>query len=282
MAEAQPLTVVTGASSGIGAALAGHVAAPGSAVGLVGRNRDGLAAAAQAVRAAGAEAIVGALDITDGAAFEAWLEEAARGRRLHALYANAGLSAGPASPDVLESAADTERLVATNLLGTVLSVRATVTLMRGQPARPWRRIGVVSSVAGVLPLADLSVYGATKAGLVQYARAVRPRLAKDGISITLVCPGFVTSPMSARHEGAKPFEIPAERAAALMARAVERGRRTAIFPWPFALMAALEPLGPGWLVDALSPLFSARIAPDPRAAARSDAGADAGRPVDGG
>lgn len=258
-----PLIVVTGASSGIGAALAIRVAAPGVSVGLVGRSADGLEATAAAVEVAGGTALIGQFDITTGA-FAGWLEEVSSSRRLHALYANAGLSAGPPTPGELESPEDTERLIATNLSGTIACVRAAVGLMRLRPSRPMRRIGLVSSVAGVLPLADLAVYGATKAGLKQYAHALRPRLRRDGISVSVLCPGFVTSPMSARHEGAKPFEVSAERAANIMVRAVERGQRTCVFPWPFAIMAALEPLGPGWLTDAISPLFNARVAPDPR------------------
>lgn len=259
----ETLTVITGASSGIGAALAAHVARPGMAVGLVGRNPDGLAATASAVSAAGGIPLIGRYDVTDPAMAE-WMAEASAQRRLHAVYANAGVSAGPPSPGALETASDTERLVAANLLGAIATVRAAATVMRTQPERPLRRIGVVSSIAGVFPLADLAVYGATKAAVRQYAHAIRPRMKGWGITISVVCPGFVTSAMSARHHGIKPFEMPADRAARIMVRAVERGQRTCIFPLPFALLAALQPLGPGWLIDAITPMFSAEIAPDPR------------------
>jgi short-subunit dehydrogenase len=211
------------------------------------------------VRAAGGEAVTGRLDLAaDG--FAAWLAEAARGR-LAALYANAGLSAGPPSPAELETAEDTERLVRLNLLGTLTTVREAASLMRHARAG---RIGIVSSVAGLLPTPDLAVYSATKAALVAYAHAVRPRLAADGVSVSVVCPGFVTSPMSARHIGKKPFEVSAERAAAIIVRAVERGRRTTVFPLPFALLATVAPLAPGALIDALVPTFRATVLPDDR------------------
>ncbi|MCF3934204.1 SDR family NAD(P)-dependent oxidoreductase [Acuticoccus sp. M5D2P5] len=259
------LVIITGATGGIGLALAERLARPGLHIGLVGRDKDGLARAAAAVEARGGRAISSRIDITTPA-FEHWLDTVSERFTLSALYANAGLSAGPASPRELESAADTERLVRTNLLGTINSVRAVAERMRAQsraPA-PMRRIGIVASVAGLLPTPDLAVYSATKAGLIAYAHGVRPRLKRNGISVTVLCPAFVTSPMSARHQGAKPFEISADKAAIKMVRAVEAGRRTAVFPLPFALLAYLAPFGPGWLVDALVPTFHAEIQPDPR------------------
>lgn len=261
------LTVVTGASGGIGTALAAELAAPGETIGLVGRNPAGLAAAEAAVRDRGATPRIGALDLTAGA-FAEWLAEAARGERLAALYANAGLSAGPPSPAALESAADTERLIATNLTATIAAVREAVAVMRAQPAAGLRHITIVASVAGLLPSADLAVYGATKAGLINYAHAIRPRLKRDGIIVTVACPGFVTSPMSARHKGAKPFEIGPDVAARKIVAATRRGRRTTVFPLAFAALAYGAPLAPGPLIDALAPLFAATIEPDPREAER--------------
>jgi short-subunit dehydrogenase len=283
------LVVVTGASGGIGAALAARLARPGRTIALVGRSEAGLAEAAARVRSAGGEALPARLNLASED-FGAWLEEAAAGRRLVALYANAGLSAGPPSPAELETAADTERLVRLNLLGTIATVRAAAALMRGTGGRgiggrgaegraadgraaegrdgsgraAGGRIGIVSSVAGLLPTPDLAVYSATKAALIAYAHAIRPRLAADGVAVTVVCPGFVTSPMSARHIGAKPFEMSPDAAARRIVRAVEAGRRTAVFPLPFALLATFAPLAPGALIDALVPGFKATIVPDER------------------
>ncbi|WP_157962014.1 SDR family NAD(P)-dependent oxidoreductase [Acuticoccus kandeliae] len=260
-----PLVILTGATGGIGLALAERIARPGLHVALVGRDPDGLQRAAAAVEARGGRPVTSRLDITT-AAFDHWVEAAAERFTLSAFYANAGLSAGPRSPRELESAADTERLVRTNLFGTITSVRAVVERMRAQSRAPspMRHVGIIASVAGLLPTPDLAVYSATKAGLIAYAHGVRPRLKRNGISMSVVCPGFVTSPMSARHHGAKPFEVSAEKAARTIVKAVEAGRRTTIFPLPFALMAYLAPLGPGFLIDALVPTFHADIEPDPR------------------
>ncbi|MBJ3775241.1 SDR family NAD(P)-dependent oxidoreductase [Acuticoccus mangrovi] len=263
--ERPPLVIVTGASSGIGQAIAVRLARPGLHLGLVGRNAEGLDRAAAAVEARGGRAISSRIDLATHA-FEHWVEHVAERFTVVGLYANAGLSAGPATPRELESAADTERLVATNLVGTIACVRAVVGAMRAAEKRPdtARRIGIVSSVSGLLPTPDLAVYSATKAGLVAYAHALRPRLKRDAITVSVICPGFITSPMSARHKGAKPFEVSADAAARRIIGAVEAGRRTTIFPFPFAAMAYLAPLAPGALIDALVPSFDAHIEPDPR------------------
>jgi len=270
-----PLVIVTGASGGIGVALVARLARPGLTLGLVGRDAEGLELAAAAATDRGARAIPRRADVTS-AAFADWIAEVAEGHRLAGLYANAGLSAGPSSPDALETAEDSERLVRTNLFGTINTVQAVVGAMRrqGSQGRPPRRVGIVASIAGLFPTPDLAVYSATKAGLVAYAHGIRPRLAVDGITVTAVCPGFVTSPMSARHRGAKPFEMTADAAAARILAAVEAGRRTAVFPLPFALLSWLAPVAPGAVVDRIVPAFRAEIMPDPRTetgpGARSD------------
>lgn len=260
-----PIVIITGASGGIGRALAEQVARPGLCVALVGRNPAGLDAATAAVERRGSRAVTSRIDITTSA-FEHWADTLAERYTLKALFANAGLCAGPADVRTLESADDTERLVRTNLLGTVSSVRIVVDRMRSQTmtTRPERHIGIIASVAGLLPTPDLAVYSATKAGLIAYGHALRPRLIKDGISVTVVCPGFVTTPMSARHKGAKPFEISAERAAAKILAAVEAGRRTAVFPFPYRLLSLAAAVAPGAVIDRLVPSFRAEIAPDRR------------------
>ncbi|RAH97670.1 oxidoreductase [Acuticoccus sediminis] len=260
-----PLIIVTGASGGIGQALAERLARPGLTVGLVGRNAQGLATATEAVERRGGRAISSRIDITTGA-FEHWAEDVAERYTLKGLYSNAGLSAGPPDPRALESAEDTERLVRTNLLANINCIRVIVERMRAQtvPARQRRHIGIVASTAGLMPTPDLAVYSATKAGLIAYGHALRPRLARDGITVTVLCPGFVTSPMSERHKGAKPFEISADRAALKIIGATEAGRRTSVFPLPYRLLSLGEAIAPGGIIDRIVPTFRARIEPDPR------------------
>jgi short-subunit dehydrogenase len=264
--DAPPLVIVTGASGGIGAAIAARLARPGITVGLVGRDAEGLERASFAVKQRGGKALTSRIDVTT-AAFSTWVEDLAARHALLGFYASAGVSAGPPSRSSLETAPDTDRLVDVNLSATIANVRAVVVTMRrqGTGRKPLRRISIVSSIAGLFPTPDLAVYSATKAGLIAYAHALRPRLKRDGISLTVCCPGFVTTPMSARHKGAKPFEMRPEAAARRIVAATEAGRRTAVFPLPFALMAYLAPIAPGVLIDAVVPLFRAEIAPDPRA-----------------
>ena len=260
-----PLVIVTGASGGIGQALAERLARPGLTLALIGRNPEGLQRALEGVERRGGRAITSRIDITTSA-FQHWADDIAERYVLKGLYANAGLSAGPPHSRALESAEDTERLVRTNLLGNIACVRVVVERMRRQAitARMNRHIALVASVAGLMPTPDLAVYSATKAGLIAYGHALRPRLKADGISLTVVCPGFVTSPMSERHKGSKPFEITAEKAARKIVAATEAGRRTTVFPLPFRLLSIGESLAPGGLIDRIVPAFRAEIVPDPR------------------
>lgn len=260
-----PLIIITGASGGIGQALAARLARPGLMLALIGRNPKGLEAAMEAVEQRGGRAMTSRIDITTSA-FQHWADDVAERYTLKGLYANAGLSAGPPGPNALESADDTERLVRTNLLGNISCIRVIVERMRQQTVttRPERHIGIVASTAGLMPTPDLAVYSATKAGLIAYGHAVRPRLINDGITVTVLCPGFVTSPMSERHKGAKPFEISAARAARKIIAATEAGRRTSVFPLPYRLLSLGEAIAPGGIIDRIVPSFHAEIEPDPR------------------
>ncbi|MEM6849194.1 MAG: SDR family NAD(P)-dependent oxidoreductase [Pseudomonadota bacterium] len=249
-----PLTVITGASGGIGQAIVGQLAAPGVRFALIGRNEERLNTAKGVAEKAGATALIGRLDVAADD-IGGWLAMTSQNAPIERVFANAGLSVGPRSPAELESAADTQRLIDANLTGAISTVRGCLPAMRERGGQ----IVVVSSVAGLLPLPDLAVYAATKAALVAYAHAIRPRLARQNIGVTVVCPGFVDSPMSRRHHGAKPFLMSAEKGAAAIIKAGERNKRTAVFPLPFAALVAVERFAPGWLRDRGRSLFDAKI-----------------------
>jgi short-subunit dehydrogenase len=127
------------------------------------------------------------------------------------------------------------------------------------------RIALMSSMAASRPLADMPSYSASKAAVRAYGEALRGWLGPRGIAVTVICPGFVTSPMSARHRGFKPFEISAERAADIIARGVVRRAAFVTFPWPLALLCWLDRRLPPKLADRLAAGFNAEIDPDPRA-----------------
>jgi len=214
------VVVITGASSGLGAALAAAYAGPGVAMGLIGRNPERLAASAAACRAAGAIVDSAEIDVADGQALGAWLEAFDSAHPVELLIANAGTSAGPDPDSPGEALALTERQLATNLIGAINTMAPLVPRLceRGRG-----RIVAIASVAAFRGLPNSPGYCASKAGLRAYAEALRPRLMRYGVGVTVVCPGFFASPMTDRWQGPTPFLASGDKAARHIKRGVDRG-----------------------------------------------------------
>lgn len=251
--------VLTGASSGIGAALAAEMAAPGVRMLLTGRDAERLEAVAEAVRAKSAEAETAVLDVTDGDALAARLQAYDTARPVDLVIANAGVMAGLGPGRSPEPIVQMRHLVETNLLGAMATVEA---LLGALLARGRGHVALVSSMAALHPHGDMPGYSASKAGLRAWGMSLRQRLEPQGVTVTVICPGFVTSPMSARHQGWKPFEISVAVAAVRIARGLARGRALITFPWPLAVMIWLGQRLPARLGDWFARGFSAVIRPE--------------------
>lgn len=244
--------VLTGASSGIGAALAAEYAAPGATLLLIARDEARLGAVAAAARDAGATVETRAVDVTDAAALaEALLDFDAR-FPVDLLIANAGIARG----GLPEPEGQARAVIETNLMGAVHTIEPLIPRMI---ARRAGRIAVISSISAIRPSADLPSYSAAKAGIRAYGQAIRSGLRRHGIAVSVICPGFVTSPMSSRHHGPKPFEISAEKAARIIRRGVARRRGALTFPWPFSVMVFLGNRLPPFLSDWFERRYAARI-----------------------
>ncbi|GMG80805.1 hypothetical protein LNKW23_00170 [Paralimibaculum aggregatum] len=249
--------VITGASSGIGAALAGALAAPGRRLLLVARSEARLAAVAERVRAAGGAAECAAIDVRAADPLAGTLTGFDARAPVDLLIANAGISGGTAPDGRWESRADAARVVETNLIGAINTVSPLLPALR---ARGAGRVVLMSSLAALRPLPDMAAYGASKAGLRAYGTALRGALRPHGVGVTVICPGFVTSPMTARHRGARPFEMPADRAALRILTGVARGRAVVSFPRALAFLSWADRCLPAGLSDRLAAGFAARIA----------------------
>ena len=224
--------VITGASSGLGAALARAYAAPGMTLGLVARDTARLAAVAASCRAAGAVVETAALDVTEAAPLGTWLTAFDRAHSVDLVIANAGTSAGPAPGEVGEGVAVTTRQVAVNLLGAVNTVAPLVPLMA---AGGGGRVALIASLAAYRGLPYAPGYCASKAGLRAYGEALRALAEPQGVGVTVVCPGFFASPMTDRWIGGRPMLIDTEHAARKVKRGIDRGRCRISFPWPIVL-----------------------------------------------
>lgn len=238
--------LVTGASSGLGAALAVAYAAPGVRLSLAGRNTERLKAVAATCTARGAQTAISAFDITDTEATRAWVQNAAREAPLDLVIANAGISAGTGSGG--ETAAQAREIFAINVDGVANTVLPAVGHM--QPRRHGQ-ISIMSSLAGFVGFPGAPAYCASKAAVRVWGESLRGDLAKSGVRVSVICPGFVRTPMTDRNPFPMPFLMGPEKAARIIVSGLARNRARIVFPWP--LYAAVRALGalPGCLRDRL-------------------------------
>ncbi|MEM9783120.1 MAG: SDR family NAD(P)-dependent oxidoreductase [Pseudomonadota bacterium] len=250
--------VLTGASSGIGRELALALARPDCAMLLMGRDAGRLAATAETAAAKGATVETAGVDVADADAMAACLTAFDDTAPVDLVIANAGRSAGsvPGESRRGDPPGALADLVATNLVGAGNTV---LPLLPRMMTRGRGRLVFVGSLAAVRALPDMAAYSASKAGLAAWATALRGQLSGTGVGVSLVQPGFVTSPMSARHLGIKPLEMSAERAARRIVAAIEAGRAVDTFPRGLAILSWLcARLPPGLSDRAIAP-FATRI-----------------------
>lgn len=250
------VVVITGASSGLGAALARAYAAPGVMLGLFGRDSARLGATAAACEAKGARVRADVVDVTDAPAMAERLLAFDRDHAVELLVANAGTSAGPAPESPSEGVETAARQIAVNLLGTIHTVEP---LLPALCARRRGRVAVVASIAAYRGLPYSPGYCASKAGLRAYGEALRPRLEPRGVGLTVICPGFFDSPMTDRFDGGTPFLLSAESAARLVKRGIDRGRRRVAFPWPLVRGLQFCDIAPAFIGDVILRGFHFRI-----------------------
>lgn len=240
--------LITGASSGIGAALARAYAVPGNRLMLWGRNEERLNALAEQCRARGAELEIVRFDLADFSQLLDNLGASDTRNPIDLAIFNAGLGGSLPRDRVAQDVHAAQRMVNVNFTAPVLGANLLAERMakRGQG-----RIVFVGSVAASFPLPMAPVYAGTKAGLALFAEAFQLRLEKYGVDVTLVSPGFVDTPMSRSLSEPRPFLIGADAAAAIITRKIERGARHIVVPWQFAVIRALVNMVPGVIMRAV-------------------------------
>jgi short-subunit dehydrogenase len=240
--------VITGASAGLGRALAQCYAAPHIVLGLTGRDIGRLESVASECRALGAQVVTGCVDVRDSAAIGQWLFDFDERHPIDLLIANAGIASTLESMDDWEGAERTAAVVDTNLYGALNTVLPVIERMR---ARKRGQLAVVSSLAALRGMAISPAYCVSKAALVAYCDSVRPLLARDGIGLSVVMPGFVRTAMSDVFPGNKPFMWSAEKAALYIRKRLARRRVEIAFPFSLAFGIKLLRLLPAALADAI-------------------------------
>ncbi|MBN8531881.1 MAG: SDR family NAD(P)-dependent oxidoreductase [Alphaproteobacteria bacterium] len=202
--------VITGASSGLGAALAREYAEKGVTLALTGRDKARLDAVAKECHARGAHVRSAVLDIRDAEAVRQWLAKVSESSPIELVIANAGISAGTGEHKEMESAAQVKDIFDINVQGVFNTILPVIPQMQ---ARRKGQIAIISSLAGVVGLPGSPAYSASKAAVRVYGDALRGLLKKDGIRVSVVNPGFIKTPMTDVNDYPMPMIMPAEKAA---------------------------------------------------------------------
>ena len=245
---------ITGASSGIGAALALFYAKQGAQVALLGRRHAALLAVQQGLP--GHDHRIYAVDVRDRQALHAAAFDFLADGPVDVVVASAGISAGTLTEE-LEDFDVFDAIIATNLNATVATFEPFLKAMK-QIGRG-RLVGV-ASVAAVRGAPGAGAYSASKAGVRAYCESLRVELRQTGVKVVTITPGFIQTPMTQQNPFKMPFLMPADRFADKAAQAIEKGVSYTVIPWQMGCVAKLLALLP----DALYDYFAARQERKPR------------------
>jgi short-subunit dehydrogenase len=238
--------LITGASSGIGRALALAYAEPSTSLSLTGRNRERLEGTASIARAQGADVATKLLDVRDQAAMAQWIKQEDARHPLDLVIANAGITTGLTFTQLAEDPAALRAIMGINLTGVFNTVEPVIAPMC---ARGRGQIALVGSIAGIRGLPYSPGYCATKAAIHAYSESLRGRLAARGVQVSLVIPGFVKTPLNESIVSIKPLEMTDAKAALIIRRGLEKGKSVIAFPKALYLLARLARVLPVRLVD---------------------------------
>ena len=217
--------LITGASSGIGEALALFYAQKGITLFLCAQNTERLSDVAKRCREKRAEVFAEKVDVTDAAAMENWISRGDKIAPLDLVIANAGVSAGPGKTG--ESSEMTRKIFAVNVNGVLNTVLPSLEKMS-----PRRRgqIAVLSSLAGYRGLPSAPAYSGSKNAVRAWGEALRGYIRPCGIEVNVVCPGFVVSRITQKNKFPMPFLMPADKAALIIAEGLRKNKGRITFP----------------------------------------------------
>lgn len=241
--------LITGASSGLGEALALDYAGPDVRLFLSGRSAERLEAVVSACRAKGAEAEGWVIDVSDREAMAEWIAEIEQEAPLDLLIANAGISAGDPSLMFLPAQERSRAIFSVNLDGVLNSVLPVIEPMK---ARGQGQIVLMSSLAGMRGFPSAPAYCAAKAAVRVWGEGLRGQLAPFGIKVSVICPGFVKSRITARNRFPMPFLMEPAPAARIIVKTVRANQGLIAFPWPLACVMAVVARLPHALFNWLS------------------------------
>ncbi len=242
---------ITGASSGLGEALAREYAARGARLGLLARRADKLQALVASLPNPALHRCY-AVDVNDHAALataaEAFIADAGG---IEVVIANAGVSFGTLTGRDGDIAV-IERILQTNVVATAATFAPFIATMKAQAAagaQDLRLVGI-ASVAGIRGLPGAEAYSASKAAVISYCESLRVELRSHRIRVVTIAPGYIDTPMTQVNTYRMPFLMPAERFARSAVRVIDAGRSYAVIPWPMRIVSWVLRCMPNCLFDA--------------------------------
>lgn len=219
--------LITGASSGIGAALAEYYAAPDVCLNLSGRHEARLADIAAICREKGAAVETALVDVTDRDGMARWIERVDAAQPLDLVIANAGISGGTGGVMAGEPVDQAREIFDVNLTGVLNTVAPVLPRMIERGAG---QIALISSLAGFRGYPSAPAYSASKGAVRFYGEALRGAVSKTGVKVNVVCPGFVVSRMTDANDFYMPMLMSADKAAAKIADGLSRNKGRIAFP----------------------------------------------------
>jgi len=243
------IVFLTGASSGIGEALALAIAKKGAVVGLLARREEMLRELADKCESVGGKARFFVCDVVDASAVQdaadALCEECGR---IDILIANAGIGGNNEETRSLKPEA-VKKVIDINLIGAVNSVSAVLPQMLEQKSG---QLVAVSSLAGFRGLPKSAAYSASKAGMTAFFESVRLDVQNKGVSVTIIQPGFIKTPLTSGRANKMPFLMELDDAIPLFLKAIENKKKFAAFPWQLATFVRAGRIFPAWLYDKIA------------------------------
>lgn len=236
--------LITGASSGIGEALALAYAAPGTTLHLSGRNAERLEAIGDSARQKHADVHTRIADVADRAAMFEWIASVDDASPLDLVIANAGIGLGHKDAPTLADIS--ERTFEINVQGVFNTVHPA--LERMVPRRRGQ-VAIMSSLASLVGMPGAAPYAASKAAVRSYGEGLRGTYHRHGVEVNVICPGFVESRMTARNPFRMPFLMDADRAAGIIVRGLSRNKARIAFPWQTYASMRLMQIMPVALAD---------------------------------
>ncbi len=243
------MVFLTGASSGIGEALAIAICKQGAIVGLIARREDMLKNIAAQCEAAGRTARILGCDVTDADAVQSSADKLlTEFGRIDILIANAGIGGNNKETRDLRPEA-VKKVIDINLLGAVNSVAAVLPQMleRGNG-----HLVAISSLAGIRGLPKSAAYSASKAGMTAFFESVRLDVQDKGVAVTIIQPGFIKTPLTSGRENKMPFLMELEDSVPHFLNAIEKKKKFASFPWQLATFVRAGRIFPAWLYDRIA------------------------------